>query len=231
MNEEFRADDFETFLSDVFIKAAEKEFSAEAEENEIINKYIMSHKTDVKILKLIRRNGVSVVILNLKRAAVAILALCTLLFGLKFAAPEVYAKITNFAFSLYKEYIEIYFDNSNQKDYTVYDINDVRISNTIDGYTVTSSNISDTRKKYNYTDENVNRYIIDLFISDNPTVYFDNERGTLKEIEINGFVGTLWIGNNKEEGISAFVKKGNLSVCIYGDISEKELIEIVDGIK
>ena len=161
----------------------------------------------------------------LRKIAACILICMSVGFATLMAIPTVRASVWDSVVNFYEKYIKFDFSITSGGEET---IGDYTLGYVPDGFVRTSAVETALKNVYKYEDGQHAFNIVYYYYPEDYTIAYDDEKGVMHSIQINGMDGYMV---EYIDGTYAIVWKANNTVfTVDGDISFKEMIKIAENI-
>ena len=216
-------------FKDAFRYVANQEFAwIPTSEDEI--DYTFSEKFEKRMDKLIKAEKSyywHLVNTASKRVAIAMVALACIL-STAFSVKAVRTAVVNFIVETFDGFLHITTEGETTKEIT-YEYIPGYIP---EGYTLYEETRSILHVKRTYTNKNGDMLILNQDITAVNGNYLDTDHGEVSQITVDGKEVIFYIGTDHETIYATWIADGyNLSVMSYGDLSEEEILKIIQNYK
>lgn len=173
----------------------------------------------------------SLVKVYLSRAAVIFLCVIALSAGAMMFSPTVRAALKNVIVEWFDKYALFTFVSTETGDDDFESIEDVEIGYIPEGSVLVNNyEIPEQERMYNYSLNDSDVYMIDIFLNEISDISIDNERSQYTKTTINGHEALVVYDEENKIG-DVILVGSKISVLITGDLPKDELIKIAESIK
>lgn len=232
MNKSFNEEIFDNLLEKAFLKFEKDLQKTYPNEKELGKAYPINRKTIRNYKRILKEkeNGRKFILKYVSSAAVAILCIISLFFGVILTNSGVRASVEKVVLVWHDKYTEFIY-NRTSSDFSSYEVEDFEIGYIPVGFELQFENCLDSIRLISFANTQKEDETIDIQIFDDQTsVCFDNDYMSYEKIKIGSNEAWLMYNDDEKYG-SLLVVYDKISVMVVGYLSKEEIIKVARNIK
>ena len=233
MDKVLNEDIFDFLLEKAFVRYEKDLQKTYPDIAELEKEYPASRRKIRKYINILKEKqyGKKIIWIYAGRAAVVLLCMFSLLFGLIMTNSEARASVETVMLKWYDKYTEFIF-NEVPADFSSYELADFEMGYIPEGFELLYDDVfSDIRDTCYMNTKNSDMMLdIQIFDSAQTSVFVDNEKMLFEKMKIGS--NDAWIMYNDAEGYSSLlIADTKYSILVVGDLSKEEIIKVAKNIR